>query len=106
MEGFGKEKGFIYVIYQISDCRDRRKAEKIESMTKKGRQKNFWAVKYIFFLKKAIRKFGPRKFFPFPAKSAPSLRQCSKMTPCCLNSVNNTLFFPNSSEALYSTLHN
>jgi len=35
IEGFGQEKGVIYVIYQISDCKDRQKAEKIEPMTRK-----------------------------------------------------------------------
>ena|SRR6218665_904368 len=48
----------------------------MESMTKKGHQK-FWALKWKFFLKKVIRKFGQRNLFSVPPNSASSLRPCS-----------------------------
>src|SRR6218665_2835836 len=73
-------KRVIYVIYQISDIRDRQKTDKIESMTKKGHQKCF-ALKCTFFLKKVISNFGQRNFVPCPPKL--SLRPCFLSTSIC-----------------------
>src|SRR6218665_264782 len=63
------KKRVTHLLYQISDSRDRQKTDKIQ----KGHQK-FWELKWKFFPKKVIRKFGPRKIFPSPklgAKSPP-----------------------------------
>src|SRR6218665_2332446 len=56
------KKKLIFVICQISDSKDRHNIDKIEAMTKKGHQK-FRALKWKFFPKKVILKFGLRNFF-------------------------------------------
>src|SRR6218665_3127193 len=62
------------VIYEImSDSRDRGKERKKSQRLKKGHQKSS-ALKWIFFLKKVIRKFVGRKCFSIPPNSAPGLR--------------------------------
>ena len=58
IEVFCQEKGHICCIYQISDSRHREKTGKIESMTKKGRQK-YWSVKWNLFPKKGHSKNVP-----------------------------------------------
>ena len=57
-----------YVIYQISDSRDREKTDKIESMTRKEVVRNFGPWKWKLFPKKIRKCVRPPKF---GAKSPP-----------------------------------
>src|SRR6218665_3684577 len=57
----------MYVMYKISDSRDRQNTGEIRLMTKKNGNQKFSALKWKCFPKKGhFRKFGPRKCFPSP----------------------------------------
>ena len=65
-------KGHIIMLYTYNEISDRQKTEKRQYTTKKRSSEMFGVKKN--FLRKVIRKFIPRNFFPFPPSSAPSLR--------------------------------